>query len=524
VRLSHLFFFDGEQIASLAEGEQTAEIIGTAIDGLLGLDLLERLNDDLKVYERRVREERRRSSDETRADAELRQAEAELRALEARADQVSLERGALVNAMNPLSKALHAAEERYRGAGGEFFERAQDLQRARERLTAEKRALEDQLRELLAGPLPLLLIDGLLGEVAQQARHENQIRHARTMREALEARDREVLARVEQAGIGSEAQAGALAELFASDRAERTRLALEPLLLNADEELPPRIDHLRRDRLPADAQAARELQEGIRALDERIQRLDDDLARVPTEAHIDAARKALEQARAAVAAKEAEAKLLDDTAAALTRQQAELAKRVDRLRLQGVEEGFDTDDQQRLLHHAARVRGTLGELRQRATRRHLGRIESLMLDAFRALLHKSSLVRELSIDPETYRVGLTGQDGRPLPFSRLSAGERQLLATAMLWGLARASGRPVPTIIDTPLGRLDSSHRRNLIERYFQNAAHQVLLLSTDEEIVGSYEEALHPAVARHYLLSHDTGDGTTNITDGYFARRGLVA
>jgi DNA sulfur modification protein DndD len=52
-----------------------------------------------------------------------------------------------------------------------------------------------------------------------------------------------------------------------------------------------------------------------------------------------------------------------------------------------------------------------------------------------------------------------------------------------LRGLAKASGRPLPTIIDTPLGRLDSTRRRHLLERYFPVASHQVILLSTDEEI-----------------------------------------
>ena len=65
----------------------------------------------------------------------------------------------------------------------------------------------------------------------------------------------------------------------------------------------------------------------------------------------------------------------------------------------------------------------------------------------------------------------------------MSAGEKQLLAISLLWGLARVSEKHLPVAIDTPLARLDSSHRQNLIERYFPTASHQVILLSTDTEI-----------------------------------------
>jgi DNA sulfur modification protein DndD len=161
----------------------------------------------------------------------------------------------------------------------------------------------------------------------------------------------------------------------------------------------------------------------------------------------------------------------------------------------------------------------MAKFRTKVIERHISTMEALMLESFRTLLRKTDLVHGLRIDPESFQVTLTGAKSQPLPFDRLSAGERQLLATAMLWGLARASGRPIPTVIDTPLGRLDSSHRQHLVERYFPSASHQVLLLSTDEEIVGSYHKSLKPAVARNYLLAHDVSMGHTHIQEGYFER-----
>jgi len=83
--------------------------------------------------------------------------------------------------------------------------------------------------------------------------------------------------------------------------------------------------------------------------------------------------------------------------------------------------------------------------------------------------------------------------------------------------LMRASGRPLPTAIDTPLGRLDASHRAHLVERYFPYASHQVLLFSTDEEINSTYYEKLKPYVGRTYMLDYDDNTGSTQIKKGYF-------
>jgi DNA sulfur modification protein DndD len=73
-------------------------------------------------------------------------------------------------------------------------------------------------------------------------------------------------------------------------------------------------------------------------------------------------------------------------------------------------------------------------------------------------------------------------------------------------------------MIDTPVGRLDRSHRMNLVTRYFPAASRQVVLLSTDEEIVGEYLDHLDPYIGKSYILEYDDTADSTSIREGYFA------
>ena len=99
----------------------------------------------------------------------------------------------------------------------------------------------------------------------------------------------------------------------------------------------------------------------------------------------------------------------------------------------------------------------------------------------------------------------------------MSTGEKQIYTTALLWGLAKTSGKTLPMILDTLLGRLDSNHRQLLIERYFPYASHQVVLLSTDTEVKGSLHSLLEPHVSRTFHLAYQQSDGRTTIEEGYF-------
>lgn len=511
--IAHLFFFDGEQIKELAEGGHAAEILGTAIHSLLGLDLVDRLETDLKVFERRKKSERL----DQEAAKELAETRGEYDHVDREQEKTAMEEGVLVNEVGRLAKELRAKEELFRIEGGDLYLRRTDLENELDVLKKQKTDIEVQFRELAAGSLPLLLVEDFLGELENVARHETDVSLARVLLDALETRDGEVLAALKTDNMGDEA-IRKIEQVLKDDRIGRVGLAQEPLLLSADDSLVPQLAHLRSTVLPVSLKQAKDFIVELSILEERLAWLESEIERVPPAERIAVVQRELDTARNIYEAKLAELNALRIHKQALQRQHDAIEARLDKLGETNMNIRFVEDDRQRTLKHSHRVRETLGRFRTKVVQRHAMRMESLMLESFRKLLRKTDLIRNLTIDPVTFETTLTGRDGKILSFDRLSAGEKQLLATSLLWGLARASGRPVPTIIDTPLGRLDSSHRRHLIERYFPNASHQVLLLSTDEEIVGSYYNTLQPFITRSYLLAHNEVSGQTKIEPGYFS------
>lgn len=512
--ISHLFFFDGEQIKELAEGGNAAAILGTAISSLLGLDLVERLDSDLRIFERRKKAE----GLDPDAARQLAQAQEELTRIDQEQERLAMEMGGLVNECGRHGKDLRDKETRFQKEGGDLFQKRAQFERELSELECKKIDVETSLRELAAGPLPFLMLDSLLADVEKQADKEVEIRQNQLLMASLEKRDDKVLKFLELEDI-PKAKIRRIEQDLKADRKHRADSAREDLILDADAQFAARVSLFRAKTLPEAATTGQELIRAIDLLDEKIARLRAELDRVPEHDKIAQYQTELDEARKAHAVKLAELDALKIRVDVMARQRLEAETRVDRFGDREIDAKVAEDDRQRMLHHSAKVRETMAKFRTKVIERHVSTMEALMLESFRTLLRKTDLVHDLRIDPVTFQVTLTGANQQILPFDRLSAGERQLLATAMLWGLARASGRPIPTVIDTPLGRLDSSHRQHLVERYFPSASHQVILLSTDEEIIGKYHKVLQPSVARHYLLAHDESVGSTNIKPGYFER-----
>ncbi len=356
----------------------------------------------------------------------------------------------------------------------------------------------------------------LLTGAARRDREDAEIVGARQVHDLLAGRDAALLAHLESNGVASAALAAAT-EFLDRDRAGYGEKAGRETSLDLPVETREALAAMLHGGLAEARRAAGECLDHHRDAASELDRVRSILHSIPEE---EAVREVLGQRdalRSELAELEARDSALAKEIGRLEGDWEQGERRLEALLEAGVRDRERYDDRSRIIHCAAKVRDTLGEFQAATVRRHVTRIERLVLECYRHLLRKPSLAVRLVIDPETFAVSLVGRSGRELPTASLSAGERQLLALALLWGLGKSSGRPLPTAIDTPLGRLDSDHRRHFVERYLPFASHQTLLFSTDEEIVGDCLERLIPFVGRCYLLDHDDGKGCTRVRPGYF-------
>ena len=510
--IAHLFLFDGERIEAYADPEKTSELIESAILNLLGLNVVDQLDRDLKVFERRKRTEDKDGPESAR----IQHAEEEAEKARRRLSDLRQIGEKLNTRIAQKQQEADRLEHEFRTAGGPLYERRTELETLRQQIQSEQSELDARLREHAAGALPLLIVKGLLEEATTLASTEKVANREAMVLGALEERDAKTLAFLRANNVDGDVHS--LVESFFSDeRAKRRQLSEAGTHLGLQEDTPAKLDALLGSTLPEavvatdatlrrhgktrDAAASVEEQiahipdeDFIAPLVEGRKRLDDELAGI---------RIQKERNRIEVESAEGELERSEKTLADL--QEADAWARLGR------------HEKSRIVSHSVRARNTLKEFRRRVIARNVEQIEHLVLESFQQLLRKTSLVSRIAIDPETFSLSLFAPDGGRLDPRRLSAGERQLLAVATLWGLGKASGRALPTAIDTPLGRLDGTHREHLVERYFPNASHQVLLLSTDEEITQHHLQMLEPWIGHRYRLDHDDSTGSTTVSKGYF-------
>lgn len=114
-------------------------------------------------------------------------------------------------------------------------------------------------------------------------------------------------------------------------------------------------------------------------------------------------------------------------------------------------------------------------------------------------------------------VNLYDVNYREIPKDSLSKGQQQLYISCLLKGIFAESIHDFPVFIDTPLGRLDSEHRDNILANYYPELSEQVIIFSTNTEITTRDLPKIENYISKYYRLQNQ--DNKTVILEGYFEK-----
>lgn len=520
VGVSRLFFFDGEQIQGLADDETADADLARSLKTMLGLDLVERLRADLSHYQ--LRELKKASGDgDLRALEEAEVArlaaqaefEAKSRVSEEKDIQLAFERSALAG-----------AEKELRARGGNFAAARERLFVKRGAFEAQEEILSAEARKLLEGPFAVAFCPRLLRGAVGKFESEEQTRTNRLLGGRLRTIAEIVRGKLKSSEMelfrGSSEHAEEIAHFVAGEivaAAGSDESMNEPIHDLSSSELHQFVRWIEDG--AASAARGRELAEGLRSTTRSQVEVERHLKMAPDDDALSRSFETVVGGRTRVLGLEQELADLQIEERAATTALTKAQRDYEKLTLKLQDRGKVRDR----IRMAKRSTEALTEYQRLLTSKKVEALETRLQARFAALARKEDLVRKVSIDPKTFQVHLYDSAGGKIPRRDLSAGEKQIYAIAMLWGLADVSGRPLPMIVDTPLGRLDSDHRKNLIEHYFPKVSHQVVILSTDTEVDQQLFQAMEPDISHAYLLEAKEGGRATQLTEGYFWKGGAA-
>lgn len=501
IGVSDLFFFDGEKIAELAEDE-TGQTLRDAVQQLLGLHLVERLRGDLRLY--MLREHMNgMNPDETTEISRIQTAyDDALRAIDVECEQLACAQkllDSLVAEHDRLDLQLSELGGDWGISREAWRTQTTDLSNA---LDKTKRELRDELSGIfplaLAQETLLSAFDVAAKRVSSRSQAEANkllIAFAKNLKDELNGSADGTIDRLLHTTVKP---------LPSSD----TNIDLSPRTLG-------RMEQAILHNIPESKARVKDLLQIVESTQSKLDEVILRFEQAPDETVL--AKKASKLADLA--------KKVRDTTVEVEIHKRQLKEHyrvaIDFARTlrdrHARKSAIEAASQP--LEYAERSRHLLKDFRRIKVERKIAELEHEFSTVFQELARKDDLVASARINPHDFTVRLLNREGRELSKAQLSAGEKQIYAIAMLDAIARTSGRRLPVVIDTPLGRLDSKHRSNLVTNYFPRASHQVILLSTDVEVDEIFYKTLSPNISHAFEIRYDNAEQATSLHEGYFWR-----
>ncbi|MCW8107119.1 DNA sulfur modification protein DndD [Alteromonas ponticola] len=512
IGIADLFFFDGEKIAELAEDE-SGSVLQTAVRRLLGIDVIERLKNDLNVFLKPYQ-----------SQAIPQKIKKEIDALELQRKEHERKYDCLINDADELEKPILAIidllkkeETELMSLGGAWAAtKAQEEAKVKE-LQLSKNDLESRLRREMEGGLPFALAPNTLQSLVARLEEETEVKRQRAFLTEFSKFQTQVLENL-SGDYDAKSSAREALEKCLSDYSEQTGSnSQEDIQLDLSDRETAKILHQVQVLAVQSKKEFENLKAELKKVEDALDNAAVAISRAPDDSRLsnkledisklnDRKSKAI-MARANklnIAKKEVEAAI-------------EISRKVQQLHDKYKSEATVTE----AVVNAQNTNLLLNDFAKKLTTVKVRQLEDEFIKSYQKLARKEDIKISARINTQSFDVELIDESGNAINRKELSAGEKQIYAIAILEALGKTSGRKLPIIIDTPLGRLDSKHRDKLIELYFPNASHQVIILSTDTEVDEKYfnHGAFSEYISHSYEIQFDAETKSSKVNEGYFWR-----
>lgn len=130
------------------------------------------------------------------------------------------------------------------------------------------------------------------------------------------------------------------------------------------------------------------------------------------------------------------------------------------------------DEATRLIH-------TIQKFLQRFKAEKKKALEQKLEEKLKSFMHKSDFVHKVIVDiqgnGEDVDINLYDKHNNKIDKGNLSMGEKQLFASALLGALVEETQLDFPVFIDSPMQKLDPSHSKNILTKFYPTVSKQVV-------------------------------------------------
>lgn len=262
-----------------------------------------------------------------------------------------------------------------------------------------------------------------------------------------------------------------------------------------------------------------ELYRGVRNLEERIEDLEEEQADLEGEIDEAAMSKSdvedLREEKSRIKEEVGESNsTISNVEDEISRLESEISSKEDRIDSMGG--ATEEEERYRRLRNLCRKSSDAWEeIKEGYVESRRKDVQDYATEVLRRLTNKGGVYKGLEIS-ENYELDVVTSSGtRPLEEQDPSQGARQIIAYAFIAGLNRWTARNAPVVIDTPVGRLDPTHKDNLIN-YLPEFKDQVIMLYQPDEF---HKEDLHKVkdqTSRHLRIRQRDGDPKSSIVEPF--------